>query len=343
MNIVVLAGGNSTERDVSISSGEGVCSALRQKNHKAVLVDVYFGKESFGEELFPEVYDVKAEADSMREMSKLVEETGKTRKEFFGPNVLSICKAADIVFLALHGANGEDGKVQSVFELMGIPYTGTGYLSSAMAMDKGVTKAMFQMRGVSTPGGKAMKKKDRQDSLAALGMEFPVVVKTCCGGSSIGVYIVNNQEDYVKALDEAFEYENEVVIEEFIKGVEYTVAVVDGTAYPVVQIVPKEGFYDYENKYKPGAVKETCPAPISEELTKRLQEAAVDGYHALEMESYARLDFIVTKDEKIYCLEANTLPGMTPTSLIPQEAAVLGMDYPTLCEELIKVSQKKYA
>ena len=209
-------------------------------------------------------------------------------------------------------------------------------------MDKGVTKAMFQMRGVSTPGGKSMKKKDRQDSLAALGMEFPVVVKTCCGGSSIGVYIVDDQEAYQKALDEAFEYENEVVVEEFIKGVEYTVAVVDGTAYPVVQIVPKEGFYDYENKYKPGAVQETCPAPISEELTKRLQEAAVDGYHALEMESYARLDFIVTEDEKIYCLEANTLPGMTPTSLIPQEAAVLGMDYPTLCEELIRVSQKKY-
>ena len=151
MNIVVLAGGNSTERDVSISSGEGVCSALRQKNHKAVLVDVYFGKESFGEELFPEVYDVKAEADSMREMSKLVEETGKTRKEFFGPNVLSICKAADIVFLALHGANGEDGKVQSVFELMGIPYTGTGPLSSGMAMDKGITKMVFEAKGVPTP------------------------------------------------------------------------------------------------------------------------------------------------------------------------------------------------
>lgn len=162
-------------------------------------------------------------------------------------------------------------------------------------------------------------------------------------GSSIGVYIVDNQEDYVKALDEAFEYENEVVIEEFIKGVEYTVAVVDGAAYPVVQIVPEmKDSTIYENKYKPGAVQETCPAPISEELTRRLQEAAVDGYHALEMESYARLDFIVTEDEKIYCLEANTLPGMTPTSLIPQEAAVLGMDYPTLCEELIRVSQKKY-
>ena len=226
---------------------------------------------------------------------------------------------------------------------MGIPYTGTGYLSSAMAMDKGVTKAMFQMRGVPTPAGKAMKKKDRVETPQELGMDFPVVVKTCCGGSSIGVYIVDNQEDYTKALDGAFTYENEVVVEEFVEGVEYTVAVVDGKAYPVVQIVPVQGFYDYENKYKPGAVKETCPAPISEELTKRLQEAAVDGYHALEMESYARLDFIVTKDEKIYCLEANTLPGMTPTSLIPQEAKVLGIDYPDLCEELIRISLKKYS
>ncbi len=152
-----------------------------------------------------------------------------------------------------------------------------------------------------------------------LGLDFPVVVKTCCGGSSIGVYIVDNQADYTKALDGAFTYENEVVVEEFVEGTEYTVAVVDGKAYPVIQIVPVQGFYDYENKYKPGAVKETCPAPISEELTRRLQEYAVEGYHALEMESYGRLDFIVTKDEKIYCLEANTLPGMTPTSLIPQE------------------------
>lgn len=343
MKIVVLAGGTSTERDVSIVSGTGICQALRQKGHQAILVDVFCGLETVNwEDPFPAEYDVEKAAEYIKGFNPQMKELKKARRDFFGSNVIELCKKADFVFLGLHGANGEDGKLQAAFDLMGIPYTGTGYLSSAMAMDKGVTKAMFQMRGVSTPGGKAMKKKGRQDSLAALGMEFPVVVKTCCGGSSIGVYIVDNQEDYVKALDEAFEYENEVVIEEFIKGVEYTVAVVDGTAYPVVQIVPKEGFYDYENKYKPGAVQETCPAPISEELTKRLQEAAVDGYHALEMESYARLDFIVTEDEKIYCLEANTLPGMTPTSLIPQEAAVLGMDYPTLCEELIRVSQKKY-
>ena len=343
MKIVVLAGGTSTERDVSIVSGTGICTGLRAKGHQAVLVDVFCGLEEVDwEDPFPEEYDVDAAAAYIKSFNAGIEKLKEERKEFFGPNVMELCRRADIVFLGLHGANGEDGRVQAAFDLMGIRYTGTGYLSSAMAMDKGVTKWMFQMKGVPVPGGVTMKAAQRERNLAKLGLSFPAVVKTCCGGSSIGVYIVKDQEEYEKALDEAFAYEEEVVVEEFIQGTEYTVAVVDGLAYPVVQIVPCQGFYDYENKYKPGAVKETCPAPISGELTKRLQNYAVQGYHALGLESYARLDFIVTEDEKIYCLEANTLPGMTPTSLIPQEAAVLGMDYPSLCEELIRVSLKKY-
>ena len=343
MKIVVLAGGTSTERDVSIVSGTGICGALRQKGHQAILVDVFCGVEKVDwEDPFPQEYDVEAAAAYMKGFNKDIEVMKKSRKDFFGPNVIELCKKADFVFLGLHGANGEDGRLQATFDLMGIPYTGTGYLSSAMAMDKGITKSMFRIHGVPTPSGAVMKKSERKETPQELGLNFPVVVKTCCGGSSIGVYIVKDQEEYTKALDGAFGYENEVVIEEFVEGVEFTVAVVDGKAYPVVQIVPKEGTYDYENKYKPGAVTETCPAPISPELTEKLQDAAVAGYHALEMEGYARLDFIVTEDEKLYCLEANTLPGMTPTSLIPQEAAVLGMDYPTLCEELIRVSMKKY-
>ena len=343
MKIVVLAGGTSTERDVSIVSGTGICNGLRAKGHQAILVDVFCGAETVDwADPFPREYDVEAASAYIKSFNPHIEQLKKMRKDFFGPNVLELCKKADFVFLGLHGANGEDGRIQAAFDLMGIKYTGTGYLSSAMAMDKGVTKWMFQMKGVPVPGGVTMKRHTRKEDLAELGLAFPVVVKTCCGGSSIGVYIVKDQEEYMKALDAAFVYEEEVVVEEFIQGTEYTVAVVDGTAYPVVQIVPCQGFYDYENKYKPGAVKETCPAPISSELTRRLQDYAVQGYRALGLESYARLDFIVTDDEKIYCLEANTLPGMTPTSLIPQEAAVLGMDYPTLCEELIRVSEKKY-
>lgn len=343
MKIVVLAGGTSTERDVSIVSGTGICNGLRAKGHQAILVDVFCGAETVDwADPFPREHDVEAASAYIKSFNPHIEQLKKMRKDFFGPNVLELCKKADFVFLGLHGANGEDGRIQAAFDLMGIKYTGTGYLSSAMAMDKGVTKWMFQMKGVPVPGGVTMKRHTRKEDLAELGLAFPVVVKTCCGGSSIGVYIVKDQEEYMKALDAAFVYEEEVVVEEFIQGTEYTVAVVDGKAYPVVQIVPCQGFYDYENKYKPGAVKETCPAPISSELTRRLQDYAVQGYRALGLESYARLDFIVTDDEKIYCLEANTLPGMTPTSLIPQEAAVLGMDYPTLCEELIRVSEKKY-
>ena len=343
MKIVVLAGGTSTERDVSIISGTGICNGLRAKGHQAILVDVFCGAETVDwADPFPREYDVEAASAYIKSFNPHIEQLKKMRKDFFGPNVLELCKKADFVFLGLHGANGEDGRIQAAFDLMGIKYTGTGYLSSAMAMDKGVTKWMFQRKGVPVPGGVTMKRHTRKEDLAELGLAFPVVVKTCCGGSSIGVYIVKDQEEYMKALDAAFVYEEEVVVEEFIQGTEYTVAVVDGKAYPVVQIVPCQGFYDYENKYKPGAVKETCPAPISSELTRRLQDYAVQGYRALGLESYARLDFIVTDDEKIYCLEANTLPGMTPTSLIPQEAAVLGMDYPTLCEELIRVSEKKY-
>ena len=343
MKIVVLAGGTSTERDVSIVSGTGICNGLRAKGHQAILVDVFCGAETVDwADPFPREYDVEAASAYIKSFNPHIEQLKKMRKDFFGPNVLELCKKADFVFLGLHGANGEDGRIQAAFDLMGIKYTGTGYLSSAMAMDKGVTKWMFQMKGVPVPGGVTMKRHTRKEDLAELGLAFPVVVKTCCGGSSVGVYIVKDQEEYMKALDAAFVYEEEVVVEEFIQGTEYTVAVVDGKAYPVVQIVPCQGFYDYENKYKPGAVKENCPAPISSELTRRLQDYAVQGYRALGLESYARLDFIVTDDEKIYCLEANTLPGMTPTSLIPQEAAVLGMDYPTLCEELIRVSEKKY-
>lgn len=343
MKIVVLAGGTSTERDVSIVSGTGICNGLRAKGHQAILIDVFCGAETVDwADPFPREYDVEAASAYIKSFNPHIEQLKKMRKDFFGPNVLELCKKADFVFLGLHGANGEDGRIQAAFDLMGIKYTGTGYLSSAMAMDKGVTKWMFQMKGVPVPGGVTMKRHTRKEDLAELGLAFPVVVKTCCGGSSIGVYIVKDQEEYMKALDAAFVYEEEVVVEEFIQGTEYTVAVVNGKAYPVVQIVPCQGFYDYENKYKPGAVKENCPAPISSELTRRLQDYAVQGYRALGLESYARLDFIVTDDEKIYCLEANTLPGMTPTSLIPQEAAVLGMDYPTLCEELIRVSEKKY-
>ena len=329
MKIVVLAGGTSTERAISIISGTGICKALRQKGHQAILADVFCGVENVDwENPFPEEYDVDAASAYMSGFDDKIETMKKERRSFFGENILKLCEMADIVFLGLHGSNGEDGRLQATFDLMG--------------MDKGITKQMFMMNHVPTPRGVSMVKSQMTTDLKALGMEFPVVVKTCCGGSSVGVYIVNDQKEYEQALKDAYSYEDEVVIEEYIKGREFSVAVVDGKAYPVIEIAPIQGFYDYKNKYQAGSTIETCPAELSPELTEKMQHYAEAGAKALFMEGYCRLDFMMKENGDMYCLEANTLPGMTPTSLIPQEARVLGIDYPTLCEKLIEVSLRKY-
>lgn len=343
MKIVVLAAGTSTEREVSIVSGTNVCKALRSKGHQAILVDVFFGKEGVDPATaFDGAYDVDAESARISSLTAQVEACAASRTEFFGPGVIELCKAADVVFMALHGANGEDGRVQAYFDLCKIPYTGTGYLSSAMAMDKGITKKIFRTFDVPTPKGIELRKGIDTTDLSAYGMDFPVVVKTCCGGSSVGVYITKDEKEYREALDGAFSYEDEVVVEEYIEGREFSVGVVDGKAYPVIEIAPVEGFYDYKNKYSAGAVVETCPAQLSEELTSKMQAYAEAGCKALGIEGYARLDFLMKEDGSMYCLEANTLPGMTPTSLLPQEAAAIGIDYPSLCEKLIEISLKKY-
>ena len=342
MKIVVLAGGTSTERDVSIVSGTMVCKALREKGHQAILMDVFFGLKQIPESLFPEEYDVEGAAEEIRSHNDSLAEAVKARREFFGPHVIEICQKADVVFMALHGANGEDGKVQAAFDLFGIPYTGTGYLSSAVAMDKGLTKQFFETHGVPVPKGISLMKNQAFVSLEKSGLEFPVVVKPCCGGSSVGVFIAGNQEEYEAALQAAFAYEDELIVEEYVKGREFSVGVVDGKAYPIIEIAPIEGFFDYTNKYKAGSTIETCPAELTEEQTRQMQEYAVLGAESLGIEGYCRLDFMMRGDGRMYCLEANTLPGMTPTSLLPQEAQAIGIDYPSLCEELIRLSLKKY-
>ena len=248
---------------------------------------------------------------------------------------------ADIVFMALHGSNGEDGRIQATFDLMGIRYTGTGYLSSAISMDKGITKQFFRTHNVPTPVGITLKKGETVD--VASEVRFPCMVKTCCGGSSVGVYKVESTEELLNALEEAYTFEDEVVIEQFIKGREFSVGVIEGKALPVIEIAPLVGFYDYKNKYQAGSAIETCPAVLTEEQTKEMQAHAEAAYRSVGMQSYARFDFMM--DERtghMYCLEANTLPGMTPTSLLPQEAAAIGMSYPDLCEHIIAVSMKKY-
>ena len=340
MKITVLAGGISTEREVSIVSGTQVCLALRKKGHRAILVDVFCGDERIenaGPDSFPEEYDVEAAAAYARSFDDKLGEM-KKRSAFFGPNVLKLCSAADAVFMALHGSNGEDGKIQAAFELLGIPYTGSSYLGSALAMDKDLAKQIFRENGVPTPKGIVLHKGDEVKSSAGNGVGLPCVVKPACGGSSVGVSIPETEEDYQKAVREAFSYENVLVVEQYIRGREFSCGVVDGEAYPVIEIAPLVGFYDYVNKYKAGAAVETCPADLPEDLTKKIQDICVRAYHALHLTSYGRMDLMMDEEQNVYCLEANTLPGMTPTSLLPQEAAAIGIDFPSLCEKLIEVS-----
>ena len=344
MRIVVLAGGLSTERDVSISSGILVASALREKGHEVVLLDVFTGYEQNIcdiDALFKQNYSFTDEAnvgETVSDFSEVRENRLDKSGRFIGTNVIEICSEADITFLALHGGEGENGQIQATLDLLGIKYTGTGYLGSALAMNKGLTKSVFVQNKINTPAGEIFKSLEDAMNWSI----FPCVVKPCSGGSSVGIAKAENEEEYILAVKDAFRYENEIVVEQFVKGREFSVGILGGKALPPIEIIPKSGFYDYAAKYQAGATDEICPADIDEQTDKKLRDSAVAAYNSLHLDSYARVDFLVDENGEPFCLEANTLPGMTPTSLLPQEAAVEGMNYADLCEKIIEISLNKY-
>lgn len=345
MKIVVLCGGTSTERDVSISSGTLICKALKEKGHDTVLLDVYLGINdvdmntvfTLGEN---GLYKKTVLGEKMPDLEE-IKTLRKDPEVFFGPNVLDICKAADIVFMALHGENGENGKVQATFDLMKVKYTGTGYEGSMLAMSKDLTRKVLIASGVNMACGITIEKEQSYDDVKDK-LFVPAVVKPSNGGSSVGVTIVNTVEELESAITNAKKYDGTIVVEEYIKGREFSVGVLDGKALPVIEIIPKQGFYDYKNKYLVGMTEEICPANLNSEDTLMLQKAAERAYKALGLNVYSRIDYIISsKDNLAYCLEANTLPGMTPTSLLPQEAKVSGIEYADLCEKIIELSLKK--
>lgn len=344
MNIVVLAGGLSSERDVSIITGQKVAQALRENGHSICLLDVYMGYENDNiDDIFDIDYDFTRNITSIGETAPDLEKikagrTNQTQECFLGKNVVEICRMADIVFMALHGDVGENGKLQATFDILGIKYTGSGYLGSGLAMNKSLSKKMFLTSGVPTPQGKLYIKGDSTDDWN----NFPCVVKPCSGGSSVGVAIPQDKAEFDKAMTEAFALENEVLVEQYIKGREFSVGVVAGKALPIIEICPKEGFYDYKNKYQAGLTDDICPAQLPAEITNAMQRMAEKVFDVLMLEAYSRIDFLLDNDNNMYCLEANTLPGMTPTSLLPQEALAQGISYSELVETLVQQSLKKY-
>lgn len=345
MKIIVLAGGLSPERDVSLVSSAGICRTLLDKGHDVFLMDVFLGFP-YDKERLDEVFTLPGHGldivDTIRTEAPDLAAVKASRPDqsdcYLGPNVIELCRMADITFLGLHGGVGENGKLQATFDLLGIRYTGPDSLGCAVAMDKGITKHIFQETGVSTPPGVCIHKNKNKKSLEDLGLSLPVVVKPCSGGSSIGVYITHTQEEYEHALEASFETEDEVVIETYIKGREFACGILDGRALPPIEIIPKSGFFDYANKYQDGATIEICPAEISEEISERMKALAVRAFHVLKLNVYSRADFLLDDDGNLFCLEVNTLPGMTPASLLPKEAKAAGIEYGDLCEWIIQKS-----
>jgi D-alanine-D-alanine ligase len=242
---------------------------------------------------------------------------------------------ADVLFLALHGGQGEDGTLQALLDLTGVPYTGSGHLASALAMDKDLSKKLFRAAGVPTADW-LMAPATVDEVRSALG--FPVIVKPSKQGSTVGLSMVKTAEQLQQAIDDAFEHDDEVMIEQFIAGRELTVGILGSEALPVGEIIPKHEIYDYECKYTAGMAVEEFPAKLSATETKTIQELALKAFRALKLRGYARIDFRMSTDGTFYCLEANTLPGMTQTSLIPQAAAAAGISFPELCDRIARLA-----
>jgi D-alanine-D-alanine ligase len=339
VTVLLLAGGDSPERDVSLDSSKGIHAALCDAGYRVLVADP--GRP----ELAPseDAAEVFASAGIMEEPPDMNDDPFTARAEF--ARILSGYQAwgIDIVFNGLHGGVGEDGTLQAVLEYLGIPFTGSSSAACALAMDKHRAKQLASEAGVPVPRGLCF-----QTSALATGtieqsvrenLGVPLVVKPNCGGSSVGLSVVDDYAGIDEAAARAFEIEQNILIEEFIAGRELTQSFLDGASdVPVLEIRPRSGLYDYYHKYQPGNSEYLVPAPIEESVAAAVAESARRTVHALGLSVYGRVDFRLDEENKHYLLEANSLPGMTATSLVPKACAVTGIDYQELCDRIVKLS-----
>lgn len=339
MKIVVLAGGRSTERNVSLSSGSKVANALRRKGHQVALVDLFLGVELQSDADIAGLFtDQQVQASYKISDAVLTDDDinalrtdGST--ELFGPNVLTILQTADIVYLGLHGEDGENGKVQAVLDLFNIRYTGSAPLNSGMAMNKKVSKEIMMFNQIQTAAFVLVKA--GQPMPTKLPFDYPVVVKPSNGGSSIGTHIAHTLNELHTALEDAFRFDDEALVEEFIQGREFSLGIVNGKAMPAIEIRVNDGWYDFEHKFQDNKTTFVTPPDIPEQVHENMKAIAVKTFDALGMINYGRVDFLWNQKEGLYVIEANSLPGMTPLSLLPQEAAAVGISYEDLCEKIV--------
>ncbi|MFL5574981.1 MAG: D-alanine--D-alanine ligase [Gemmatimonadaceae bacterium] len=365
MKITVLLGGTSAERDVSLASGLRVSEALRSRGHEVALVDPATGPLDAAAERA-----LRETAGRVKTAPPSLEALAQISRGAILPTLgaLPPVRDADVVFLALHGGQGEDGTVQALLDMSGVRYTGSGHLASALAMDKDLSKTLFRAaevctadwvmvrdetgRGGPPPTSESMARTSStpnrktapvtgpaRPDVAHLGL--PVIVKPSKQGSTVGLSVVKTPEQLEPAIVEALKYDDEVMIERFIPGRELTVGILGGDALPVGEIFPKHEIYDYECKYTAGMAHEVFPADLPPSVAQEMQRQARLAFAALKLGGYARIDFRMTSDFDFYCLEANTLPGMTELSLIPQGAAAAGITFPELCERIARLALER--
>ena len=343
MNILVLAGGLSPERNVALSTGAMVTQALRSKGHNVALVDCFMGLQenvTFDEQCKKDIpeswFSVAKEAPKLKEIAR----SRGGDNSILGPGVLDLCKCADVVWLALHGGSGEDGRIPALLDLLGISYTGSDYLASGLAIRKDLAKTVVQTAGVRTPHWQfvTVDSQEAADKLLA-EVKAPIVVKIPDGGSSVGVYVCKTQDELKAAVNENIG--ERLLIEEFIQGREIQMAFLRDKALPSIEIVANKEFYDYESKYQKGIATEITPADILPEQEEEMADMLLKVAKALNLYTYSRADFIIDGAGRIYFIEINSLPGMTATSLVPQEAAAAGISFPDLCEMIAEDGMKR--
>lgn len=339
-------GGTSAERDVSLASGVRVAEALRSRGHEVLSVDTAHGILSAADE--QALLGGKIVKTIPPDVQALVRLNAQL------PATLRSLPRTEVVFLALHGGQGEDGTLQALLDLTSVPYTGSGHLASALAMDKDLSKHLFRAASVPTPDwrmapisgdgrlatGDSAGKRAREEFTADVEREvgLPVIVKPSKQGSTVGLSIVREIGQLWDAIEEAAKYDDEVMVEQFIPGRELTVGILGDEALPVGEIIPVHEIYDYECKYTAGMASEIFPADLTAEQTQTVQDLARRAFRALKLRGYARIDFRMAPDGVFYCLEANTLPGMTALSLIPQAAVAAGISFPELCERIVELA-----
>jgi len=333
MKVAVLMGGNSAERDVSLASGAAVVSGLRKAGHSVIAFDT----GSDGSPLTDaELAGLAAIKEKPPDPQDLLNRSSAAAYAIVGRQDI---READIVFNILHGGYGENGTIQAVMDLLNIPYTGSGMLASALAMDKHLAKQVFRSEGIATPDdfhidGGTDSNIAEIDRRIRETIGYPVIVKPNCQGSSVGLSKINSRSDIEAALESGFAYDTHLLFEKYIAGRDFTVSILGDRPLPVVEIIAGEELYDYEHKYMKGKTRKVCPPELPEKIQQAIQEAGLKAFRAIGCAGFGRVDCRLTDDGRIYCFEVNTLPGMTETSLVPMAARAAGIDFPQLLEKI---------